>query len=113
MVRRTLALALTLATAVPALAAGPAHAASYRKADVEKAVETSFKKVLHGGVADATCSSTRRNSSWTCRLKRPSVATSRRFTVTVKSGGRWSTTKFSFPGFSASHKLSGCCLRRR
>jgi len=113
MLRRKLALALTLAAAVPALAAGPAHAASYRKADVEKAVEASFKKVLHGGVADATCSSTSRNTSWTCRLKRASAPTSRRFTLTVKARGRWSTTSFTFPGFTASHKLSGCCLRRR
>lgn len=110
---RALALAAVFAAALPAVAATPAHAASYRKADVEKAVEAAFKKVDHGGTADATCGATARNTRWTCRLKRPSVRVSGRFTLTVKARGRWATTSFAFPGFSARHTLNGCCLRRR
>ena len=110
---RALAVAAIVAAALPAVAASPAHAASYRKADVEKAIESAFKKVNHGGKADARCGATARNTRWTCRLKRPSVRVSGRFRVTVKARGRWATTAFAFPGFSARHTLSGCCLRRR
>jgi hypothetical protein len=113
MLRRSLVLALSAGALLPAVVAGPAHADSYRRADVEKAVEAAFRSVHGGGPADATCSATSRNQRWGCRLKRPSTRASTRFTLTVAAGGRWSTTSFRFPGFSGKHTLRGCCLRAR
>ena len=108
-----LILALAVCAVVPAIFATSAHAASYRRADVQKAVQAAFKGEHGGGPATASCTSSGSDTRWRCRLSRANTKPSTRFTLSVRSRGRWSTGSFSFPGFSAKHTLSDCCLRRR
>jgi hypothetical protein len=105
--------ALAVCVFLPAIFATSAQAASYRRADVQKAVQTAFKGEHGGGPATANCTSSGSDTRWRCRLSRASTKPSSRFTLTVRARGRWSTSSFSFPGFSAKHTLSACCLRRR
>jgi hypothetical protein len=110
---RRAALLAAVALSALALSAPAAHAASYRGADLERALVGVFKHGHGGSPATAACTRVTADTKWRCRLRRSNRTRSSAFTATIGSGGRWKTAKFAFTGFSARYHLTGCCLRRR
>jgi hypothetical protein len=112
-VRRAALLAAAAALSALALSAPAAHAASYRGADLQRALVRAFEHGHGGSPATARCTSVRSDTKWRCRLQRKTKARSSAFTATIGAGGRWKAGAFAFTGFSARYHLTGCCLRRR
>jgi hypothetical protein len=92
------ALSLSLTTSA-------AWAASYRDADLERAIVKEFKRG-HGGTRGS-------DTKWRCRVRRADKRRSTPFVVTISSAGKWKAATFRFPGFSGRYALHGCCIKRR
>jgi hypothetical protein len=103
-------IAVALSLSLTASAAG---AASYRGADLERAIVKEFKRGHGGTRGTADCASVKGDTKWRCRIRRADKRRSTPFVVTISGAGKWKAATFRFPGFSGRYALHGCCIKRR